>query len=60
VNIKICPNCGSKEVYMIAGSMTGTWMCKNCGHVGPVFEKEIVQSEQRTHGKKNEKEKKKK
>jgi len=42
---KICPNCGSEDVYMIAGGMTGTWMCKKCGHVGPVFEKEIIGSE---------------
>lgn len=54
---KICPNCGSEEVYMIAGGMTGTWMCKSCGHIGPVFEKEIIGSEQKT---KKVKEKKKK
>ena len=57
---KICPNCGSEEVYMIAGGMTGAWMCKSCGLIGPVFEKEIIQSEQKMHSKKSKKEKEKK
>jgi len=42
ITVKICPNCGSENVYMIAGGTTGQWMCKKCGHVGPVFEKEII------------------
>ena len=45
ITTKICPNCGSEEVYMIAGGITGTWMCKKCGYSGPVFEKEIIESE---------------
>jgi len=44
ITTKICPNCGSEEVYMIAGGITGTWMCKKCGYTGPVFEKEIIES----------------
>ena len=40
---KFCPNCGSEEVMMVAGGMTGTWMCKKCGFSGSIFsEKEIV------------------
>ena len=47
ITVKICPNCGSEDVYMVAGGVTGGWMCKKCGHMGPVFEKEIVGKEQR-------------
>jgi len=46
---KFCPNCGSEEVYMVSGGITGTWMCKKCGYTGPVFEKEIIESEQKTN-----------
>ena len=49
---KICMNCGSEEVYMIAGGVTGQWMCKNCGHVGSVLEKEILGKELRDTDKK--------
>ena len=39
---KFCPNCRSEEVMMVAGGITGAWMCKNCGFSGSVFpEKEI-------------------
>ena len=43
ISKKFCPNCGSEDVMMVAGGMTGTWMCKNCGYSGSVFpEKEIL------------------
>ena len=39
---KICPNCGSNEVDMIAGGITGSWMCKECGYSGSVFPEEEI------------------
>ena len=48
---KICPNCGTEDVTMIAGGITGNWMCKNCGYRGSVLEKEIFGKEQRTKDK---------
>ena len=43
---KFCPNCGSENVYMMAGGITGTWMCSNCGYSGSIFpEREIVGKE---------------
>ena len=40
---KFCPKCGSEDVQMIAGGITGSWICKNCSYSGSVFpEKEIV------------------
>jgi ribosomal protein L37AE/L43A len=48
---KICPNCGSEDVFMISGGITGTWKCKNCGHTGAVFEKEIIGSDQESNKK---------
>ena len=42
---KICPNCGSEDVIMVAGGITGQWMCKSCGYMGSVLEKEIIGKE---------------
>ena len=43
LNKKFCPNCRSEEVMMVAGGITGTWMCKSCGFSGNIFpEKEIL------------------
>ncbi len=40
---KFCPKCRSEEVMMVAGGITGSWMCKKCGFSGSIFpEKEIV------------------
>ena len=40
---KFCPKCRSEEVIMVAGGITGTWMCKSCGFSGSIFpEKEIL------------------
>jgi transposase-like protein len=45
ISKKFCPNCGSTDVFMIAGGTTGTWKCKECGFTGAVFEKEIIGKE---------------
>jgi len=29
---------------MVAGGITGGWMCKNCGYIGAILEKEIIGS----------------
>ena len=42
---KICMNCGSEDVHLVAGGVTGQWVCKNCGYVGSVLEKEILGKE---------------
>ena len=48
MNIKFCPRCKSENVEMVAGGITGTWMCRECGYSGSIFpEKEIVGSEQK-------------
>ena len=51
---KFCPQCGSEDVYMMAGGITGSWMCKKCGHQGPVLEKEIFDSEKELVGSKKD------
>ncbi len=42
ISKKFCPNCGSEDVMMVAGGMTGTWMCKRCGFSGIFPEKELI------------------
>jgi len=42
LTIKICPNCGSDEVEMIAGGITGSWMCKHCGFSGSIFPEKVI------------------
>jgi ribosomal protein L37AE/L43A len=59
ITTKICPNCGSEDVHMIAGGVTGSWMCKKCGHRGAVFEKEIIQRTESSLSRKLPKNKKK-
>lgn len=40
---KFCPKCRSEDIAMVAGGITGSWMCKKCGFSGSVFpEREIV------------------
>ena len=53
---KICPNCGSEDVFMIAGGVIGNWMCKKCGYTGAILEKEILGREQKTKTNKMKKE----
>lgn len=39
---KFCPECGSEEVQMVAGGITGGWMCRDCGYTGQCPEKPLV------------------
>ncbi|MCH7568676.1 MAG: TFIIB-type zinc ribbon-containing protein [Nanoarchaeota archaeon] len=49
ISKKFCPRCRSEDVAMIAGGVTGTWMCKKCGFSGSVFpEREIVGREMKS------------
>ena len=50
---KFCPDCGSEEVMMVAGGITGTWMCKDCGFTGMFPEKEIIGREMKETGAKD-------
>ena len=31
---KFCPQCGSENVDMVAGGVTGSWVCIDCGFAG--------------------------
>lgn len=43
---KFCPNCGSDEVDLAAGGITGMWMCRDCGYTGIFPEKPLVMTEE--------------
>ncbi|MDO8508472.1 MAG: hypothetical protein Q7S27_02185 [Nanoarchaeota archaeon] len=48
LSVKFCPQCNSEDIQMVAGGITGTWTCKDCGYIGSIFpEKEIAGSEQK-------------
>ncbi len=34
---KFCPNCGSEDVELVAGGMTGNYMCADCGYTSSIF-----------------------
>jgi ribosomal protein L37AE/L43A len=51
LTVRICPNCGSEDVHMAEGGISGKWICKSCGHIGPVLEKELIGSEQKSEEK---------
>jgi len=36
---KFCPQCDSENVDMVAGGVTGSWICVDCGYVGAFPEK---------------------
>ncbi len=33
---RVCPQCGSENIFFEIGFVTGTYKCNNCGYVGPV------------------------
>lgn len=35
--MRICPNCGSTEIKLVAGGELGMYECKKCGFRGPIF-----------------------
>ena len=40
---KFCPRCKSDNVKMIAGGITGSFMCRDCGYAGSIFpEKPVI------------------
>ncbi len=46
MKVKKCPQCGSLNIVMDIGGITGTWRCKSCGYVGTFFvEKKIDEKE---------------
>jgi ribosomal protein L37AE/L43A len=48
MGIKFCPTCGSEEITMEAGGITGTWRCNKCGFSGSVFpEKELLDTKKK-------------
>jgi transposase-like protein len=42
MGIKFCPNCGSEEIMLAAGGITGGFVCKNCGFSGSIFPEKII------------------
>jgi uncharacterized Zn finger protein len=42
MKVKTCPSCGSSEIELFAGGITGAYRCKKCGYVGSlIVEKEL-------------------
>ena len=42
---KICPECESENVELVAGGIIGGYMCKDCGFLGNIFpEIQILQN----------------
>lgn len=41
--IRACPKCGSRNIVLHAGGITGNWKCLDCGYVGPI----IMESDER-------------
>jgi ribosomal protein L37AE/L43A len=45
ISKKFCPLCKGEDVEMMAGGVTGSWMCKKCGYNGIMPEKEFIGGE---------------
>ncbi|GEM_PF-3268012 len=43
VTIKFCPRCKSTEIQAFAGGVTGTWQCKNCSFLSPLFPEKVME-----------------
>lgn len=57
--MKICPKCGSTEVDLVAGGVTGTYQCRKCGFAGSLFPEFEKEENGKKKGKKKEKNKRK-
>ncbi len=45
ITIRFCPRCKSTEIQAFAGGITGTWQCKNCNFLSPIFPEKTVEIE---------------
>jgi len=34
---RFCPNCGSEDIEMMDGGVTGSMQCQDCGFYGTIF-----------------------
>lgn len=46
---KFCPNCESEDIEMVAGGITGIWMCRECGFSGASFPERVPIAEDEDH-----------
>ena len=46
---KFCPNCDSEDVEMVAGGITGIWMCRECGFSSASFPERTLIAEDEDH-----------
>ena len=53
----VCPNCGAAGIEMYAGFVTGNYICKKCGYIGPVAERIIIPAKRKAANKKSGKQK---
>jgi transposase-like protein len=42
ISKKLCPRCGSENIYLVGGGETSNYMCKDCGFNGERFPKKII------------------
>lgn len=54
--VKKCPKCGSTELVLAFGAITGQYVCKKCGYVGPL----VVEKYEKDEGSKGDENKAKK
>ena len=59
MRVKFCPNCGSKEIELVAGGNIGMYECKNCGFMGSIFPEIDVKEKSENKLKKKARKKKK-
>jgi ribosomal protein L37AE/L43A len=46
---RVCPRCGSEDLMMVTGGITGMWECKKCGYANDTFpEREEMGKEEKS------------